>query len=79
MSAGAIDFNSVWILDHPDPNFRFENQGEVVKAGEPLLIRHSQTSNYLGACSSSKYANDFGSENEVHVANHSSLYRTQNL
>ena len=71
MTATKTDANSVWIIDHVDPNVRFEMQGEVVKSGEPVLIRHVQTAVYLGADSTSKYKNDFGSENEVHCHNHS--------
>ena len=33
-------FNSVWIIESLNPNDRFERQGEAVKAGEPILIRH---------------------------------------
>ena len=40
MSASKTDYNGVWIIDHIDPNVRFEMQGEVVKATEPALIRH---------------------------------------
>lgn len=70
MSATRPDFNGVWVLDHVDPNVRFEMQGEVVKSGEPVLVRHVQTCVYLGADSNTKYKNDFGTENEVHCHNH---------
>jgi hypothetical protein len=79
VTAARPDFNSVWVIDHVDPTCRFEMQGEVIKAGEPVLIRHIQTSVYLGADSSSKYKNDFGTENEVYCANHSTKNRSQNL
>jgi Ca2+-binding EF-hand superfamily protein len=36
-------FNNVWIIDSMDPNFRFERQGEPVKAGECVMFRHCQT------------------------------------
>jgi hypothetical protein len=70
MSAARPDFNSVWVIDHVDPTCRFEMQGEIIKAGEPVLIRHVQTCVYLGADSNSKYKNDFGTENEVYCYNH---------
>lgn len=79
MSATAKDYDSVWILDHPDPNCRFEKQGEIVKAGEPVLIRHLQTSVFLGADSNTKYKNEFGTENEVHCHNHATNFKSQNL
>lgn len=40
VSAARPDFNGAWVIDHVDPNCRFEMQGEVVKAGDPVLIRH---------------------------------------
>jgi hypothetical protein len=40
MSAAKADGNGVWVLDHVDPNVRFEMQGEIIKSGEPILIRH---------------------------------------
>lgn len=79
MTATKTDANGVWIVDHIDPNVRFEMQGEVVKSGEPILLRHVQTAVYLGADSKSKYKNDFGSENEVHCHNHSTKNKSQNL
>lgn len=79
MSATAPDYDSVWILDHPDPNCRFEKQGEIVKAGEPVLIRHLQTCVFLGADCNTKYKNEFGTENEVHCHNHATNFKSQNL
>ena len=79
MTATKSDANSCWILDHIDPNVRFEMQGEVVKSGEPVLLRHVQTAVYLAADSRTKYKNDFGSENEVHCHNYSTKNKSQNL
>lgn len=76
MSAAKPDFNGVWVIDHIDPNFRFEMQGECVKASDPILIRHVQTCVYLGADENSKYKNDFGTENEVFCYNHSTLNKS---
>jgi len=43
-SLHAFDsFNTVWVIDSFDPNDRFERQGEPVKAGEPILLRHCHT------------------------------------
>lgn len=72
LSAARPNADGLWILDHADPNIRFEMQGEVVRSGEPLLIRHVNTCVYLAADSKFKIKNDFGSENEVHCFNHSS-------
>ena len=61
----------MWIVDSLDPNFRFERQGEIVKYGEAVLIRHSATSYYL-ASDLEKIQNDFGTEYELCVNNFSS-------
>ena len=39
-SAAKQDYNGVWVIDHIDPNYRFEMQGEIVKSSGPILIRH---------------------------------------
>ena len=79
MSATKQDYHSVWIFDHVDPNERFEMQGEIVKAGEPCLIRHVQTCVFLGSDENQKYKNDFGTENETYCYNHATKNKTQNL
>ena len=79
VSAARPDYNSVWVVDSVDPNSRFEMQGQVVKAGDPVLLRHVQTCVYLASCSKQKYKNDFGTENEVHCYSHSTLNKSQNL
>ena len=40
LSAARPCADGVWVIDHVDPNVRFEMQGEPVRAGEPVLIRH---------------------------------------
>jgi hypothetical protein len=54
-------------------------QGEIVKANEPVLIRHQHTCIYLAADDKSRYSNDFGSEFEVYCHNHSTKNKSQNL
>jgi hypothetical protein len=54
-------------------------EGQVVKAGEPVLIRHTNTNVFLAADDRYKIKNDFGSENEVHCHNHSTKNKSQNL
>lgn len=78
-SLHAIDsYNTQWVIDSCDPNERFEKQGEPVRAGEPILIRHCQTEHYLGSdCVVEK--NDFGSEYEVSTNSFNLLNKTQNL
>lgn len=57
-------YNTTWVIDSFDPNDRFERQGEPVKAGEQVLIRHCQTDHYFGSDAVVE-KNDFGSEFEV--------------
>jgi hypothetical protein len=79
VNAARPNANGLWRIDHCDPNIRFEMQGEIVKAGEPVLIRHVGTCVYLAADPTFKVKNDFGSENEMHCQNHSSKNKSQNL
>lgn len=67
------------MIDSPDPNDRFEMQGEIVQANQPILIRHVQTSVFLACDNAVKYKNEFGTEYESHCHNHSTNYKTQNL
>lgn len=77
MHANAT-FAGVWVIDTLDPNFRMERQGEPVKCGDPILIRHCSTSHYLGS-DDKRYANDFGGEKEVMCHSFAIQNRTQNL
>ena len=79
MNAAKADADSIWIIDHVDPNLRFERQGRGVRAGEPVLLRHVRTCIYLASDDAYKVKNDFGSENEVHCWMHSSKNKSQNL
>jgi hypothetical protein len=47
-----------------NPNDRFERQGEAVRAGEPILIKHQHSLKYLAA-DVQIINNDFGAEHEV--------------
>lgn len=68
----------MWIVDHLDPNFRFERQGEPIPANAPVLIRHAATNHYL-ASDLNKIKNDFGTEFEVCVNSFATKNRSQNL
>ena len=76
--ATACNNYGTWIIDHIDPNFRFEKQGEPVRIGDPILIRHGPTSHYLAA-DTVKYKNDFGTEFEVSVNSFATKNKSQNL
>lgn len=58
---------------------RFELQGEIVKANDPVLLRHQHTCTYLAVDNKAKYNNDFGTEFEAHCQNYSTNNRSQNL
>jgi len=78
MSTKDSPFNTTWIIDHIDPNFRFEKQGSPIECNDPILIRHLSTNTYLSA-DINRIKNDFGVEFEVTVTNHSSKNKSQNL
>lgn len=79
LSMHACDsYNTQWVIDSFDPNDRFERQGEPVKVGEPILIRHCQTSHYVGSDAVVE-KNDFGSEFEVMCHSFACQNKTQNL
>lgn len=69
---------TLWQALHPDTQVRFEMEGQEVKAGEPVVLRHVHTGSFL---SSDKipYHNIFGAENEVHCHPYFSQNKTQNL
>ena len=64
-----------WIIDWLDPNDRLEQQGEPVRASDPVLLRHCQTQHYL-ASDKVRYASTFGGENEVSCHSHALLNKT---
>ena len=59
-------YEGVWVLDHVDPNQRFELQGEIIRANEPVLFRHVGTNVFMATDPANKYKNDFGTEHEVY-------------
>lgn len=71
-------YNNIWVIEAVDPNTRLEKQGEPVRAGEPILIRHCHTQNFL-ASDCNVYKNQFGNEYEAMVNNFCMLNKTQNL
>lgn len=70
-----VTFKNSWIIDHIDPNFRFEKQGTPVEVNDPILIRHLATNHYL-ASDLNKIKNDFGTEYEVFVHSFASKNRS---
>lgn len=71
-------FNTVWTIEHPDPNQRFEAQGLPIQANSPVVIKHSSTCHFL-ASDEIEYRNDFGMEYEVCVHSYATKNKSQNL
>ena len=71
-------YNQVWVVDSYDPNDRFERQGEPIKAGEEILLRHCNTNHYL-ASDKNVEKNDFGAEYEAMTHSFECQNKTQNL
>jgi hypothetical protein len=42
-------FNTVWTVEHPNPNQRFEMIGEQVTANEGIILKHSSTNQFLSS------------------------------
>jgi hypothetical protein len=73
------NFNTAWVVEHVDPNIRFETKGfEPVKNGDSVLLKHALTGQWL-ASDNILYKSDFGGENEVFCQSFQSLNKTQNL
>lgn len=72
------NFNTNWIIDHPDPNQRLQSVGKVVSVDDTVLFRHEMTNQWLAA-DNKVYQNTFGKENEVMVHNFLVKNKTQNL
>jgi hypothetical protein len=69
---------TLWQALHPDTKIRFEMEGQEVKAGDPVVLRHVHTGSFLGS-DKIPYQNIFGAENEVHCHTYFSTNKTQNL
>lgn len=48
-SAARQNADGLWVIEHCDPSIRFEMNGEIVRSGEPVLIKHVTTCVYLGS------------------------------
>lgn len=46
----SANFDTVWEVEHNNPNLRFEMKGKPVKANEPVVLKHASTSHHLAAC-----------------------------
>lgn len=70
--------NTIWVLEHPDPNERLEMIGHPVKADDSILLKHEMTNQWLAA-DDKPYDNAFGKEYEVMAHNFLVNNKSQNL
>lgn len=72
------NFNTIWILEHPDPNQRLEATGKAIGTDDTVLIKHEMTNQWLAA-DNKLYENTFGKEYEVMAHNFLVNNKSQNL
>jgi Ca2+-binding EF-hand superfamily protein len=72
------NFNTIWILEHPDPNQRLESTGRVIGVDETVLVKHEMTNQWLAA-DNKLFENTFGKEYEVMAHNFLVNSKSQNL
>lgn len=72
------NYNTNWILEHPDPNVRLESTGKPIGVDETVLIKHEMTNQWLAA-DTITFENTFGKEYEVMANNFLVNNKTQNL
>ncbi|EAR89421.1 EF hand protein, putative (macronuclear) [Tetrahymena thermophila SB210] len=70
--------NSAWCFEYMDPKLRYEMKGQPVRSGEPVLIKHIPTCQWL-ATDNVQYNNEFGQEFEVFCNSYQCHNKTQNL
>lgn len=71
-------YDCVFEIEHLDPKIRFEMYGELVKANDPILIKHASTNQFL-ASDSVVHKNQYGGEFEVNANSYAQNKKTQNL
>ena len=60
--------NTIWMMEHPDPNQRLEATGQPVGCDDTVLLKHEMTNQWLAA-DNKQYDNSFGREFEVMAHN----------
>lgn len=72
------NYNTVWMIEHTDPNERLEMVGQPVRTDDSVLLKHEMTNQWLAA-DTKTYNNTFGEEFEVMAHNFLVQNKTQNL
>lgn len=70
--------DTVWCIDHFDPNERLVCRGEAIPLQVPVVIEHCATSEFLAA-DTLDFSNNFGIECEVSVHSYSTFNKAQQL
>ena len=73
-----LNYDTVWIIEHSDPNQRFKAERSPIKANEWILIKHCATDQHL-ASQHVEYKNDFGTEYEMSCFTFTTLNKSQQL
>lgn len=73
-----LNYDTVWILEHQDPNQRFKAERNPVKVNDGLLIKHCATDHHL-ASQFVEYKNDFGIEFETSCFSYTTQNKSQQL
>lgn len=71
-------YNTVWEVEHVDPNQRLAAYGQPVDINTPLMLKHCETCQHL-ASDEKEYKNDFGTEYEVNVHSYTQANKGQKL
>lgn len=50
MATNNSNYNTQWVFEYVDPNYRFEMNGQPVEINEAgVLIKHASTQNFLSS------------------------------
>jgi hypothetical protein len=74
----VASYDTVWSIEHADPNVRYAMKSQPVSVNSPVIIEHCATSHFL-ASDLVEYRNDFGTEYEVCVHSFATLNKSQSL
>lgn len=70
---------SLWEIEHTDAKIRFDAMGHQVMVGQPVLLKHVQTSQWLAVDHFTFLSSMYGPEHEIFVHSYLKPTKTQNL
>lgn len=71
-------YNTVWEVEHFEPDQRLASYGQPVGVNTPIMLKHCETCQHL-ASANFEYKNDFGTEYEVNVHSYTQANKGQKL